>query len=75
MDKLRVGVIVYDQSNPTEGGGHSYYDMLLKGINEFDFNQDIEIINIVFYAKNIPSLHLKKRSIYIKGEYKYSESL
>ncbi len=75
MDKLRVGVIVYDQSNPSEGGGHSYYDMLLKGINEFNFNPDIEIINIVFYAKNIPSLHLKKPSIYIKGEYRYSESL
>ncbi len=75
MDKLRVGVIVYDQSNPAEGGGHSYYDMLLKGINEFDFNPEIEIINIVFYAKDIPSLHLKKPSIYIKGGYRYTESL
>ncbi len=66
MSKLRVGVMVYAESLPTEGGGHSYYDILLKGINDFEFHPAIEIINIVFYNNHIPALNLKKQSIYIK---------
>jgi glycosyltransferase involved in cell wall biosynthesis len=75
MDKLRVGVIVYENSLPTEGGGHSYYDSLLKGINDFDFHPDIEIINVVFYKKAQPSLNLKKKCIYIKGSYDHNNKL
>jgi glycosyltransferase involved in cell wall biosynthesis len=71
MNKLRVGVIVYEDSLPTEGGGHSYYDSLLKGINDAEFHPDIEIINIVFYKSVRPSLHVKKKCIYIKGSYNY----
>jgi glycosyltransferase involved in cell wall biosynthesis len=71
MDKLRVGVIVYEDSLPTEGGGHSYYDSLLKGINAATFHPDIEIINVVFYKTVQPSLNLQKKCIYIKGSYNY----
>src|SRR3954452_7591138 len=75
MNKLRVGVIVYADSHPTEGGGHTYYHNLLKGINRFNFSPDIEIINIVFYKKTIPSLNLQKSSIYIRSAYKINPLL
>lgn len=66
MSKLRVGIMVFERSNPKDGGGHSYYEMLLKGINDFDFNANIEIINIVFYSKRVSDQRLKKPSVYIK---------
>jgi glycosyltransferase involved in cell wall biosynthesis len=65
MDKLRVGVIVDQDYQPVEGGGYSYYNLLLQGINNYNFHPDIEIINLVFYSKSIPQLNLKKETIFI----------
>lgn len=67
MNKLRIGVIVYPENVPTDGGGYSYINTLLKGINEFSFSPDIEIINIIFYHGNIPELKLNKPSLFIKA--------
>ncbi len=75
MDKLRVGIIVYQKSNPTDGGGHSYYSTLLKGINNYSFNSNIEIINVVFYDKHVERGAFKKDAIFIKGGYKYESGL
>jgi glycosyltransferase involved in cell wall biosynthesis len=75
MDKLRIGVIVYEESFPTEGGGHSYYHTLLRGINEFDFYPEIEIVNIVFYKHTLPKVSFKKPCVYIKGNYYYQKKV
>jgi len=67
MNKLRIGVIVYPGNEPTEGGGYSYFNTLLKGINEFTFSPEIEIINIIFYQDNTPKLFLNKPCVFIKA--------
>ena len=59
MDKLRVGIIVHPDDEPADGGKFSYFHTLLEGINNFDFYRDIEIINIVFYKENYPTIHSK----------------
>ncbi|TDH27833.1 glycosyltransferase family 1 protein [Segetibacter sp. 3557_3] len=69
MSKIRVGVVIDAESVPTEGGGHAYYNRLLKGINDFSFNENVDIVNVVFYAGKVPELQLTKRSIYIKTGY------
>ncbi len=69
MDKLRVGVIVDQDYQPAEGGGYSYYNILLQGINKFHFHPEIEIVNVVFYNKRIPQLNFTKETIYIPGGY------
>ena len=67
MNKLRVGIVVFEEFNPTDGGAYSYQELLLKSINEFQFHPKIEIVNIIFYKnrKNEVS-EFKKESIYIK---------
>lgn len=69
MDKLRVGVIVDQDYQPAEGGAYSYYNILLQGINNYNFHPDIEIINVVFYNKSIPPSNLKKETIHIQAGY------
>ncbi len=69
MDKLRVGVIVDQNYQPAEGGAYSYYNILLNGINSYHFHPDIEMVNVVFYNKNIPKLNFEKETIYIPGGY------
>jgi glycosyltransferase involved in cell wall biosynthesis len=66
MSKLRIGVVVYNETHPSEGGGHAYYDALLKGINDFEFDSKIEIFNIVLYSRQIPDYHFRKPTIPIK---------
>lgn len=67
MAKLRVGVAVFEEFNPTDGGAFSYQDLLLKSINDYEFHPDIEIVNIIFYNKTKKEFSvLKKESIYIK---------
>lgn len=67
MDKLRVGVIVDLQLHQNVGGTYSFYQTLLKGINEFEFDESIEIVNVVFFRKDIPKVNLQKPVIFIKG--------
>ncbi len=66
MDKLRVGVIVHFDDEPTDGGKYTYFNTLLKGINNFTFDPQIEIVNIVFYKDKLPKYQFKKQSIFIK---------
>jgi len=67
MAKLRVGVAVFEEFNPTDGGAFSYQDLLLKTINQYDFHPDIEIINIIFYNNEKKQFsELKKEAIYIR---------
>jgi glycosyltransferase involved in cell wall biosynthesis len=57
MDKLRIGVIIEENCLPTEGGGYSYYQTLLKAINQHSFHPEIEIVNVVFsrsFSKKYP---------------------
>lgn len=67
MDKLRIGIIIYPENDPNDGGGYSYFNTLLYGINEFSFSPDIEIINVIFYLDNNLDFSLKKPSIYVKA--------
>ena len=72
MDKLVIGVMVDEYYLPTSGGGFSYYRTLLKGINEYDWDNNIEIVNIVFYKKLIEPEVLKKRTLVVNINYIYS---
>ncbi|HEX8333334.1 MAG TPA: hypothetical protein VF622_11960, partial [Segetibacter sp.] len=67
MTKLRVGVAVFEEFNPTDGGAFSYQDLLLKSINNFQFHPGVEIVNIIFYNKEKRQIsELKKEVIYLK---------
>ncbi|HXH99445.1 MAG TPA: glycosyltransferase family 1 protein [Sphingobacteriaceae bacterium] len=68
MHKLRVGIIVDLSLLQNNGGAFSYYQSLLNGINNFTFDQSIEIINIVFYKLKIPEVLLTKPVVFIKGD-------
>lgn len=72
MDKLTIGIIVDDHYLPTSGGGFSYYRTLLKAINEYDWDRELEIINIVFNANTLQQKILKKRTLLIDKSYIYS---
>lgn len=40
---MKIGVWLGDYKNPEEGGGYSYIDRLVKGIDEYLFNPQIDI--------------------------------
>ena len=44
MDTLKVGIWLDSNYNPTAGGGYSYYEKLIKHIDEYDFSPNIEIV-------------------------------
>ncbi len=67
MDKLRVGIVINPDNIPTNGGGYSYCQALIKGINEYEFNKSIEIINLVFYKKEIPKVQFNYPYLLIKS--------
>ncbi|UKT63336.1 glycosyltransferase family 4 protein [Pedobacter mucosus] len=67
MHKLRVGVVVNPDLVPSLGGAYSYYSTLLKGLNNYDFDDSIDIINIIFYNKVKPNITLNKTSLFIEG--------
>ncbi|MEO6522422.1 MAG: glycosyltransferase family 1 protein [Mucilaginibacter sp.] len=66
-NKTRIGLMVDLQLAQTVGGTYTYYNTLLNAINEFDFNDDIEIVNIVLFKKRIPVAKFKKPVIFIRG--------
>lgn len=66
MNKLRVGLMVKQYLTPTEGGGFSYHETLLQGINNHVFHEDIEIVNIILYKGKKPQVNLSKPCIFIK---------
>lgn len=43
MDKLRVAVVVEENCLPTEGGGYSYYQALIKEIDQHQFPELIDM--------------------------------
>lgn len=65
MRKLRVGVVVNPGMVATAGGGFSYYTSLLKGINEYHFDSQLEIINIVFQSNENDLFSFEKETIYL----------
>jgi glycosyltransferase involved in cell wall biosynthesis len=67
MHKLRVGIVVDLDLLPESGGIYSYYSSILNGINNFEFDEDIEIVNLVFYKKQIPDINFKKPVAFING--------
>ncbi|MXV14243.1 glycosyltransferase family 4 protein [Hufsiella ginkgonis] len=67
MHKLKVGVIVDVNLAKSLGGTFSYYNTLLSGINNYEFDQAIEIVNVVFYEKTQPEVDFKKPVVFIKG--------
>lgn len=71
MNKLRVGIVIDPFNTPTRGGTFSYYHTLLYGINDFDFDDNIEFVNIVFYKRDQPDLRLTKPSIFIRTSYAF----
>jgi glycosyltransferase involved in cell wall biosynthesis len=69
MHKLRVGIIVDLNLLPTDGGTYSYYQSLLKGINNFNFDESIDIVNIVFYQQKKMHPDLTKPVVFIKTSF------
>src|SRR6476469_8273065 len=61
MVKLTVGIIVSESYKPACGGAHSYYQRLLSAIDEFDFDEKLEIVFISF-SRDI-RLPTKKRLV------------
>ena len=71
-DKLTVGIIVDSYYLPTSGGGFSYYRRLLKAINAFNWNSELEMINIVFHKKALQEELIKKKALLVNKNYIYS---
>ena len=59
MKTLKVGIWLDPNYKPDEGGGYSYYEKLVKRIDEYQFASNIEII---FLKESIHKLQLKKHS-------------
>lgn len=66
MDKLKVGVLIDENSLPTEGGGYAYYQALVKAIDVFTFDTEIEIVNVIFSKKVSKELLFTKPVIIVK---------
>lgn len=43
---MKVGIWLNEDYRPEEGGGHSYYDKLIKAIDKFEFDNRLEIVFI-----------------------------
>jgi len=67
MRKLKVGVIVDMDLTAITGGKYSYHHTMLNGINNYTFDESIEIVNVVLYKKTRPTVQLKKETVFIKG--------
>lgn len=66
MDKLKVGLLIDENSLPTEGGGYAYYQAIVKAIDTFAFDKEIEIVNIVFSENLTRKLYFNKPVILVK---------
>ncbi|MBE7170973.1 MAG: glycosyltransferase family 4 protein [Williamsia sp.] len=71
-DKLTIGIIVDTHLLPTSGGGFTYYYRLLQAINAYNWNNELEIVNIIFHKKTQQEPFLKKRILLINKNYIYS---
>lgn len=47
MNKLKVAVIIEENCLPTEGGGYSYYQTLVKKIDEFQFSDELDLVYLL----------------------------
>ncbi len=54
---------------PESGGTFSYEKTLLKGIHNYAFHPDIEIINIILYDKDTSHINSKKEGLRVKSNY------
>ncbi|MEJ7767504.1 MAG: glycosyltransferase [Chitinophagaceae bacterium] len=65
MDKLRVAVFL-ENSKPSEGGGHAYYQTIVGAIDRHSFPTDIELLYLNVYSNELAELQLRKRVIDVK---------
>ncbi len=72
MDKLRIGIIVDEHYLPASGGGFSYYRTLLRAINAYPWNKEINMINIVFEQESLRDETLMQEKLLIDKSYVYS---
>ena len=72
MDKLRIGIIVDEHYLPSSGGGFSYYRTLLRGLNAYNWNDQIEIVNLVFDAESLQHATLTQPRLLVNKNYIYS---
>ena len=71
-DKLTVGILVDSHYLPTSGGGFSYYRRLLQAINAYNWNKELEIVNIVFHKSALQEDIIRKKALLISKNYIYS---
>ena len=57
---MKIGVWLGDYKSPEEGGGYSYIDRLVKGIDEYSFNPQIDIC---FIAEDFCIQKLRKEVV------------
>jgi glycosyltransferase involved in cell wall biosynthesis len=68
MDKLKVGLVIdHYLVKPDLGGTFSYQWTFLKGINEYEFDEQIEIVNICLIPDETFNTILKKPIIHVSG--------
>lgn len=56
MYKLKVGIPISSDYNPLSGGSFSYTNQLTKAIDNYNFNDEVEIVFLNFEHKNISTL-------------------
>ena len=65
-----MGIWVDFYISPEAGGGYSYCESLLNGINNFDFNSNLEIVNLTVNSGEYQPFNLKKETIPLGGNHK-----
>ncbi|MBR1785706.1 MAG: glycosyltransferase family 4 protein [Paludibacteraceae bacterium] len=59
---MKIGIWINSDYNPQEGGGFSYYERLVRAIDAFTFNPDVEVCFVTFSKKELP---VKKEIIHL----------
>jgi len=67
MSKLRIGVFLNPESQYYPGGTYSYYQTLVKGMDQYPFSEEIDLFFILPYSGKKPEISLNKKVLYIKS--------
>ncbi len=74
MDRLKIGVVLDENYAPNNGGGFSYYDKLISLIDNYTFDERIEIVFLDF-SDNAQNKYVKQliqvRTDIIHKKFKY----
>src|ERR1700757_4099139 len=57
MNKLKIGIILTPIYSPNSGGGYSFHTRLLEGIDNYTFNNNLEIVFINLSKNQIQFSH------------------